>query len=203
MATTPFKHSRLDTNNPRALRILELLPSFTLSGDIRCEIRHCTGDGDIKYEALSYAWGPPQPKINIIINGSNVLGVTKNCHDALFHLRRNFRRRALWVDAICIDQDDNDESTRERNHQVNSMSGIYNRAETVIVWLGCDDLGPIRMGTRLDLFAIALIAVSLIKLITAPILTAKRLDSASAKMERMVTHGMREYILCLGALSTV
>lgn len=179
MATTPFKHSRLDTNNPRAIRIVELLPSYNLRGDIRCELRHCTIDGKTQYEALSYAWGSPEPKINILINGSNVLGVTKNCYDALFHLRRRFRRRALWVDAICIDQDENDESTRERNHQVKSMSVIYTLAKTVIIWLGCSqsELGTAIMVLKLYLLALAMFATAKLTSINPPFSMAKRTES--------------------------
>ena len=38
----------------------------------------------------------------------------------------------LWVDALCINQDD----IPERSHSVRIMSAIYRRAERVLVWLG-------------------------------------------------------------------
>jgi Heterokaryon incompatibility protein (HET) len=38
----------------------------------------------------------------------------------------------LWIDAICINQDDID----ERNEQVRMMGNIYQKAERVTVWLG-------------------------------------------------------------------
>ena len=41
----------------------------------------------------------------------------------------------LWVDAICVDQKDQD----ERSTQVALMSDIYSKAESVIVWLGKED----------------------------------------------------------------
>lgn len=148
MATAPFKHTRLDCTNPRAFRTLELLPSRDHDAVVRCELRHCTLDEDIRFEAMSYAWGAPDPKSDILINGPNVLGVTRNCYEALLHLRYKFRRRTLWVDAICIDQHENDESTRERNHQVMFMSDIYAKAEKVVVWLGCSVPGTTRMVIR-------------------------------------------------------
>jgi thiamine pyrophosphate-dependent acetolactate synthase large subunit-like protein len=40
--------------------------------------------------------------------------------------------RILWVDAICINQHDND----EKGQQVQSMAKIYAKASRVIVWLG-------------------------------------------------------------------
>jgi hypothetical protein len=38
----------------------------------------------------------------------------------------------LWIDAICIDQD----NFLERGHQVKQMGEIYSAAKTVLVWLG-------------------------------------------------------------------
>jgi hypothetical protein len=40
--------------------------------------------------------------------------------------------RLIWVDAICINQDDND----EKDFQLNLMRDIYHKATTVHVWLG-------------------------------------------------------------------
>jgi hypothetical protein len=40
--------------------------------------------------------------------------------------------RILWIDAICINQDDND----ERGEQVARMGAIYGQATTVVLWLG-------------------------------------------------------------------
>jgi hypothetical protein len=40
--------------------------------------------------------------------------------------------RVLWVDAVCINQND----FQERNHQVMQMGQIYSKAERVVVWLG-------------------------------------------------------------------
>jgi len=40
--------------------------------------------------------------------------------------------RTLWVDAICINQND----VVERGHQVRLMRDIFSRAKRVVVWLG-------------------------------------------------------------------
>jgi hypothetical protein len=40
--------------------------------------------------------------------------------------------RTLWVDAVCIDQADDE----ERSEQVQMMSRIYKNASRVLVWLG-------------------------------------------------------------------
>ncbi|KAF2732509.1 HET-domain-containing protein [Polyplosphaeria fusca] len=40
--------------------------------------------------------------------------------------------RTLWIDALCINQDD----IVERGHQVRLMREIYSKAQKVSVWLG-------------------------------------------------------------------
>ena len=58
--------------------------------------------------------------------------VTLNLFKALQHLRLDTAPRVLWVDAICIDQD----NIPERDAQVQLMGNIYRTAGRVIVWLG-------------------------------------------------------------------
>lgn len=156
LMSTPFEHLPLDGADPRAFRVLELLPSYNLEGVIHCKLNHRTLDNDLYYEALSYTWGDPNPKTTIYINGSNTLGVTRNCYQALFHLRQRYHPRILWIDAICIDQRENESSTQERNHQVKFMSDIYAKAETVLIWLGCAEHDSLRTLTRLKLLGMTL-----------------------------------------------
>lgn len=58
--------------------------------------------------------------------------VHHNLHLCMLHLRSPTYPLTLWIDAVCINQDDTDES----NQQVAIMSFIYSRAEKVIAWLG-------------------------------------------------------------------
>jgi hypothetical protein len=63
--------------------------------------------------------------------------VRPNLHSALQRLRSYERRHIyLWVDAICIDQNNNP----ERSIQVTKMAEIYNRASNVCVWLGAGNM---------------------------------------------------------------
>lgn len=67
--------------------------------------------------------------------------VTKNLGAALQKLRLPDGARKIWIDALCINQDD----VLERNEQVRLMGEIYSRCSRVIVWLGQDQfpkLGP-------------------------------------------------------------
>lgn len=153
MTTTPFEHSPLDPADPRAIQIFELLPSRNLKGPIRCELHHHSLDKGVKYEALSYTWGDPEPGHTIFVNGPHTLDVTPNCLEALMCLRRRFQRRSLWVDAICIDQRENDTSKRERDRQVKIMGDIYHDAQKVLVWLGPAEPSTARTIARLKLIA--------------------------------------------------
>lgn len=91
-----------------------------------------------KFEALSYEWGDPdKPRHEIIVNGQP-FKVWENLFYALKYIRpvplrdNHVNSRILWIDAICINQDDID----ERNHQVGMMGDIYRKADKVPVWLG-------------------------------------------------------------------
>lgn len=99
----------------------------------------CDGGLQLKYEALSYVWGPAGNPVTIdIYNGGLgtqprwTLQIGQNLALALRHLRDANRSRALWVDALSINQGD----IAERNRQVMRMASIYRLADSVIVWLG-------------------------------------------------------------------
>jgi len=89
-----------------------------------------------EYEALSYTWGDETKKVPIILCGEEFL-VTENLRNGLRHLRREApeeakRQLPLWIDAICINQED----SNERDAQVRRMKSIYEQADRVIIWLG-------------------------------------------------------------------
>lgn len=116
-------------------RFLVLEPGLK-EDDIRCNLQTASFDAVQKsqwpsYEALSYAWGDPLSFKEIEISG-HPLAVTQNLFVALQYLRHVKDARHLWVDAICINQDD----IPERNAQVQMMSHIYRGASRIVAWLG-------------------------------------------------------------------
>lgn len=58
--------------------------------------------------------------------------ILPNLDGALRQLRSLDEQRLLWVDAICIHQDD----VTERSNQVRIMQDIYSSAKSVLIWLG-------------------------------------------------------------------
>ncbi|OAL06385.1 HET-domain-containing protein [Phaeosphaeriaceae sp. SRC1lsM3a] len=109
-------------------RILLLLPSSDVDSTIRCRlIIKFLDDEHLRYEALSYVWGNPEPSKEIQVN-SSICRVGPNLHSALRRLRSENELRRLWVDAVCINQPDN----AEKSHQVAQMGRVYSGAEQTI-----------------------------------------------------------------------
>lgn len=92
-------------------------------------------DGKETYEALSYAGVPEEGRSSIeIFSAASAFKITikPNLEAALRQLRLPDRYRLLWIDSICIDQND----VRERNFHIQRMGSIFNTASNVCVWLG-------------------------------------------------------------------
>lgn len=85
----------------------------------------------ITYSALSYAWGLPLYDQWMTING-HIYPVTEHLYRALQRIRDESSNTELWIDALCINQQD----TSERSGQVDNMLAIYWKASQVLVWLG-------------------------------------------------------------------
>ena len=124
-----------------SIRILILHPG---SGEDDLEISlNCTTPTVIDYEALSYVWNNPYAQTFIGTNHCYVsiretdqrMKVEPNLYLALRRLRRPSEPRLLWIDALCINQDD----TEEKSHQILLMSSIYTSAKKTVVWLGEQD----------------------------------------------------------------
>ena len=61
---------------------------------------------------ISYTWGSLEERETVIINGVPVT-VGRNLAAALDRLRSTHRVYKIWVDAVCINQDDVNERTRK------------------------------------------------------------------------------------------
>lgn len=125
------------SNNPTSIRLITLQPGDTAQ-PLFCDIFHVPLDSNPKYEALSYTWDldtQPAPSVisSYLIKISNrSFQVAPNLYFALRRLRASDQPRTLWIDAICVNQKDNN----EKGKQVQIMSQIYAKAERVVIWLG-------------------------------------------------------------------
>ncbi|KAK0832045.1 hypothetical protein LTR73_002332 [Friedmanniomyces endolithicus] len=128
-----------------------LLRLFATKKDesIRCCLQTFTtgSPGCPSYRAISYAWGPKTSTDEPIYIGrdgsqrdASREGTkyerrhlnSQNLFDLLERLRREKSDSWLWIDALCINQDDAD----ERSQQVKIMGDIFRSANVVLAWLG-------------------------------------------------------------------
>ncbi|KAH8723853.1 heterokaryon incompatibility protein-domain-containing protein, partial [Phaeosphaeriaceae sp. PMI808] len=116
------------------IRLLRLIPNKNKAAIIKCELLNYSlepGKGTHLYEALSYVWGDQNEIVPIFID-NHILPITTNLYTALLRLRDRDIARTVWVDAVCIDQ----ENEREKEQQIQRMAIIYGQANRVVVWLG-------------------------------------------------------------------
>ncbi|KAF7555742.1 hypothetical protein G7046_g6484 [Stylonectria norvegica] len=85
----------------------------------------------VRYVALSYAWGNPR-KLRDITVDDYLQKITVNLDLALRTLRSAHRPTTLWVDALCINQEDPD----DKSQQVSLMYHIFTWAAEVRAYVG-------------------------------------------------------------------
>ncbi|CAF9937775.1 hypothetical protein IMSHALPRED_000541 [Imshaugia aleurites] len=154
-----YEYLRLDVEASE-IRLLTLLPgppeaAIRITIDVVVLTKHKIP----QFEAVSYAWGSTESTVNIFIDEKNrkrrkflnyllqrpaikkseatrvtsfILSVTRNLATALRYLRYGDRARVLWIDAICVNQN----NLTERSQQVERMADIFARANRVVAWLG-------------------------------------------------------------------
>lgn len=121
------------------IRVLDLEPSMdrdaVLCGKLRTvQLYH----DDYPYEAMSYTWGEPVFSHMLYVTATNVLEhpkvlcITSNLAALLRRMRYPVHTRTFWIDAICINQQNNE----EKSNQIPMMMSIYRRAFQVNIRLG-------------------------------------------------------------------
>lgn len=135
--TGPYVHDPI-LKQSNQIRLLRFVDHETIL------IFHTTLENAPGYRALSYTWGSEHLRqiIQVLVDIDGELQprpllVTKNCKDALKRLYDDDWFTPVWVDAICINQAED----QERNHQVRLMSRIYSTADKVQIDLGPGDDG--------------------------------------------------------------
>lgn len=128
----PLRHEK------REIRLLYIMPrEFRRATDrelVSCFTVVQQLDNAEPFTALSYVWGDAKDTLPITLN-NQVIQVTRNLATALKHIEHDRCRwgiRVFWIDALCINQEDN----LEKSHQVQMMGDIYGRASRVLSWLG-------------------------------------------------------------------
>ncbi|KAI0968144.1 heterokaryon incompatibility protein-domain-containing protein [Xylaria arbuscula] len=129
----PSLYSPLIVNyGKQEIRLLELLPG-QITDDIHCRLVIADLKTSSHFQALSYVWGTGTASESVHIDG-HPFPVTRILQGILRGLRHPVDCRRIWVDAICINQQDN----FEKSAQVDLMGSIYESAEVVAIWLSGD-----------------------------------------------------------------
>lgn len=126
----PYMYEPLSYKNHQ-IRILELQPGSD-DEQLREYLSIVDMDGKPEYECLSYVWGDATPRHMLRIHQDKMLMIGDNVHRALIGLRERNKHVKIWIDAICINQND----IKERNHQVQNMFCVYRNSASVRAWLG-------------------------------------------------------------------
>lgn len=133
------------TPDCKFVRILKIAkPEDPRDQEIVCNIEIIDIAQDTDFTALSYVWGVYPSPIKTIRCNESIVPVGTNCWSALWHLRNAYYSddpsvsggsrdiMTIWVDSICINQQD----LKEKESQLRLMADIYSLARQVFVWLG-------------------------------------------------------------------
>jgi hypothetical protein len=162
----PYEYSSLvSENGERLIRLLRLLSKHD-EPRLRCSLEIIDlNKSPPVYDCLSYRWGDPLyhelsadpskakkqtgDRIKQIECEGKIIPITENLEDALLQFsktgyisssvegcREENEQGFIWIDAICINQEDD----AEKGVQIARMDEIYSGARRVIAWLGrCDE----------------------------------------------------------------
>jgi tetratricopeptide (TPR) repeat protein len=139
-AFLPYTYMPLDTSNDE-IRLLKLFSPTEADGP-RGTLIHTSLSNAPAYDALSYAWQEPTAVSDgelesngILLVDNKAMKIGRNLEAFLQHfhaLKQEQPREYIWIDSICINQND----MQERGRQVLRMREIYQKAFLVLVWLG-------------------------------------------------------------------
>lgn len=150
-----FAHEPLP-DPAKYIRLLEVLDdNYSKTTKVRCRLTTWHIDSAPTYHAISYTWGDAESNTIILMNDLP-LRVRTNCefvlkqaywykrsHSYLYRKRKSpwyeqsratwyNKSRYLWLDAICIDQ----ANLTEKSKQVAMMGDIYKKASHVLASVG-------------------------------------------------------------------
>ncbi|KAI1370109.1 HET-domain-containing protein [Hypoxylon crocopeplum] len=117
----------------REIRLLDVLPGVS-STTLQANLVYTSLADPTPYETISYCWGDASARATIMLDGS-AFDVPASSLATLKCMRKQHESRRVWIDAICINQED----LHERGSQVALMSQIYEYAQLNLIYLGDED----------------------------------------------------------------
>lgn len=122
-----YSEPPVDGKHIRLIRVTKAEDDQT----VRCEFSSWPIGSTPPYNAISYTWGDQENTAMIMLNGVETT-VRANCAYVLRQSHWHDHNGYVWIDALCINQDD----IAEKNVQVAMMGDIYKHAERVLACVG-------------------------------------------------------------------
>ncbi|KAK2744300.1 ankyrin repeat and sam domain containing protein 6 [Colletotrichum kahawae] len=129
--TRPYQYEPLN-HDQLEFRLLHLLPANDPTEPLSCRLEIASGRTRPQFETLSYTWGGEAPCEPLLVNETHLLNVTPNLASFLQQRRDPIAEVIIWVDAVCINQND----VAEKNQQVSVMTVLYIASHAITIWLG-------------------------------------------------------------------
>lgn len=121
--------------NDRQIRLIKVWRSLIHKHKAKCQYHAVDLRNVPKYTAISYVWGNDSLDHTLQVSKTFVLSLTASAHEILSEISKGKLGGVLiWMDAVCIDQDND----VEKRQQINIMGTIYSSAAQVLGWLGPD-----------------------------------------------------------------
>jgi hypothetical protein len=114
------------------VRFLRIAPGKA-KDEVCCQLITTDITSSPAFEALSYAWGDDAYMKPISIDGVQYW-IRSNLYYCLHHIRLLDTFTTVWADALCINQEDDD----EKSIQIKLMPKIYQSATSTLIWLSRD-----------------------------------------------------------------
>jgi hypothetical protein len=187
----PYKYESL---KPGEIRVLVLTTSASGKNQPELSLRHIalpSSDQDERrgFDALSYTWGDLSKTFRVKCDG-RTLKVHQNLYEALPFLAQRSSTRPLWIDAVCINQEDD----AEKSSQIRLMCEIYSSAYSVWIWLGPAEEPGAHNAVTMLLPRLKAVQTQLQALPTGGALSQKEAglppfgDSSWASLENLMSH---------------
>ncbi|ERF71077.1 hypothetical protein EPUS_07749 [Endocarpon pusillum Z07020] len=129
-----YEYETLSDNEIRLLRIHQGLEEDDLSCSLE---KRSLETANQQYTAISYPWGPSVDPHFTCYVGRFAFPIRQNAENVLRTLRKANSDVHVWLDSICINQND----ITEKSSQISLMHQIYKQAKNTAIWLSeADDL---------------------------------------------------------------
>lgn len=133
------------------MRLFVLFPG-EYDDPLRGCVCHIPFDNAGPYRALSYVWGPDNQSERNLVTPHGVLKIKAALGSAFQRVRQKKKEMVLWVDAICINQED----TKEKVQQILLLPRIFQGATSTLAVLATDDRSNRAVGILLQIAALKL-----------------------------------------------